>query len=68
MGFWLARPRLLAALVRTLRQPFVGSQTSQDSPQSRPLRADVHRALVRKMNAFGARILFGGLGCPNQER
>lgn len=44
--------------------PIVGVE----SPPFRPLTPEEDRALVDRINASGARIVFVGLGCPKQER
>ena len=69
VGFLGGAPEVLAALVRNVRADFPGvSVAFQHSPPFRALSADEDRALVRQINASGARILFVGLGCPAQER
>ena len=69
VGFLGGTPDVLAALVRNLRAELAELQVKyQHSPPFRPLSPDEDRALVREINASGARILFIGLGCPKQER
>ncbi len=69
VGFYGSSPDVLEALleaVRTkypaLRIPFV------ESPPFRRLSAEEDDAVVRRIQASGARLLFVGLGCPKQER
>jgi N-acetylglucosaminyldiphosphoundecaprenol N-acetyl-beta-D-mannosaminyltransferase len=69
VGFLGGTPEVLAALVRNLHAEFPELQVAfQHSPPFRLLSADEDRAMVREINASGARILFVGLGCPKQER
>jgi N-acetylglucosaminyldiphosphoundecaprenol N-acetyl-beta-D-mannosaminyltransferase len=69
VGLLGGTPEVLAALVRNLRAEFGELEVAfQHSPPFRALSPDEDRALVREINASGARILFVGLGCPKQER
>ena len=44
------------------------SIVGMESPPFRPLTDEEDNALVRRINASGARIVFVSLGCPKQER
>jgi N-acetylglucosaminyldiphosphoundecaprenol N-acetyl-beta-D-mannosaminyltransferase len=55
----LMRQRLLAA--------FPALQISLESPPFRALTSDEDEAVVARINASGAGIVFVGLGCPKQE-
>jgi N-acetylglucosaminyldiphosphoundecaprenol N-acetyl-beta-D-mannosaminyltransferase len=69
VGLLGGTPAVLAALVGNLRADFPElSVVFQHSPPFRPMSTDEDRALVREIDASGARILFVGLGCPKQER
>jgi N-acetylglucosaminyldiphosphoundecaprenol N-acetyl-beta-D-mannosaminyltransferase len=58
----------LHALEANLRRSFPQLQIAgMDSPPYRPLTFEEDSAVVDRMNASGARIVFIGLGCPKQE-
>jgi N-acetylglucosaminyldiphosphoundecaprenol N-acetyl-beta-D-mannosaminyltransferase len=69
VGLLGGTPEVLAALVETCVQISGNCRWRfSTARRSAPLSADEDRALVREINASGARILFVGLGCPKQER
>jgi N-acetylglucosaminyldiphosphoundecaprenol N-acetyl-beta-D-mannosaminyltransferase len=61
-------PSVLAALERNLVARFPCLLVAgAESPPFRPLTDDEDRAMVERINASGAGILFIGLGCPKQD-
>ncbi|UTF51316.1 WecB/TagA/CpsF family glycosyltransferase [Desulfomicrobium sp. ZS1] len=69
VGFYGASAEVLAAMITTFRRRFPGLDIVYAcSPPFRNQTRDEDEAVVRDINASGARILFVGLGCPKQER
>jgi exopolysaccharide biosynthesis WecB/TagA/CpsF family protein len=63
-----ANDDVLTALRTNLLAMFPGLLIAGwESPPFRPLTAEEDAALVRRINASGARIVFIGLGCPKQD-
>jgi exopolysaccharide biosynthesis WecB/TagA/CpsF family protein len=63
-----ANEDVLAALRNNLSSMFPGLVIAGwESPPFRPLTAEEDAAMVRRINASGARIVFIGLGCPKQD-
>ncbi len=61
-------PRTLAALEANLLSQFPGLKIAgSESPPFRPLTADEDAAMVQRVNASGAALVFIGLGCPKQD-
>ena len=61
-------PGTLLRLEQRLRLTFPGIDiVGSISPPFRPLSAEEDRAMVDRINASGARIVWVGLGCPKQE-
>ncbi|MGB7986579.1 MAG: WecB/TagA/CpsF family glycosyltransferase [Terracidiphilus sp.] len=69
VGFYGASQSTLDALVKAvqLRHPSLNI-AYVESPPFRPLTAEEDAAVVERIKASGARLLFVGLGCPKQER
>ena len=58
----------LAALAANLLRAFPALQIAGlESPPFRPLSAEEDAAMVRRVNASGAGLMFLGLGCPKQD-
>jgi N-acetylglucosaminyldiphosphoundecaprenol N-acetyl-beta-D-mannosaminyltransferase len=69
VGFYGASSDVLAVLIGKIRQRFPGLEIAYScSPPFRDLTQNEDEAVVRDINASGARILLVGLGCPKQER
>jgi N-acetylglucosaminyldiphosphoundecaprenol N-acetyl-beta-D-mannosaminyltransferase len=69
VGFYGSTPQTLERLLENLRRRFPALQVAyRCSPPFRPLTPEEDEAVMREMNASGARVLFVGLGCPKQER
>jgi N-acetylglucosaminyldiphosphoundecaprenol N-acetyl-beta-D-mannosaminyltransferase len=69
VGFYGGSPATLDALVATVRVLHPNLNIAyQESPPFRPLTAVEDAAIVDRITASGARLLFVGLGCPKQER
>ncbi|MGD0800060.1 MAG: WecB/TagA/CpsF family glycosyltransferase [Terracidiphilus sp.] len=68
IGFYGGSPAVLEALLGAarLRHPNL-IVAFQESPPFRALTPEEDRAVVDRINASGARLLFVGLGCPKQE-
>lgn len=61
-------PQTLALLERNLLDKFPGLQIAGlESPPFRPLSAEEDAAMVERVNASGAGLVFLGLGCPKQD-
>jgi exopolysaccharide biosynthesis WecB/TagA/CpsF family protein len=61
-------PRVIGLLEQQLVTQFPGLQIAgAESPPFRPLTPEEDDAMVRRINASGARIVFVGLGCPKQD-
>lgn len=58
----------LALLERRLREAFPALRMAMDSPPFREPTPQEDAAVVERINASGAGIVFVGLGCPKQER
>jgi N-acetylglucosaminyldiphosphoundecaprenol N-acetyl-beta-D-mannosaminyltransferase len=58
----------LALLERRMRQAFPELRITMESPPFRVLTPEEDAAVVERINASGAGIVFVGLGCPKQER
>lgn len=61
-------PETLARLQANLLAAFPGLRLAVESPPFRPLTAEEDAAVVERINASGAGLVFVGLGCPKQER
>lgn len=69
VGLIGGRKKVLAALVRRMQERFPKLRiTCAISPPFAGISAEEDAALVRQVEASGARILFLGLGCPKQEQ
>lgn len=69
VGFYGASPDVLRGVLDACRSRFAGVPVVYSyAPPFRPLTEAEDAAVVRDINASGARILFVGLGCPKQER
>lgn len=69
VGFYGGAPETLERCVANLRARFPALRVAfASSPPFRPLSEEEDTAIVRAIEASGARILFVGLGCPRQER
>jgi len=69
VGFYGASSDVLAVLIGKIRRRFPGLEIAYScSPPFRDLTQNEDEAVVRGINASGARILLVGLGCPKQER
>ena len=69
IGFYGATHATLRLLRDRLRERNPGLNVAYAyAPPFRPLTADEDGAVVRQINDSGCRILFVGLGCPQQER
>ena len=69
VGFYGGRPEAIERLVPNLQARFPSLQVAfAESPPFRPLTPDEDDAVVERIRASGARVLFVGLGCPKQER
>lgn len=69
VGFYGGRPEAIERLVPALVTRFPALRVAfAESPPFRPLADDEDAAVVERIIASGARILFVGLGCPKQER
>ncbi|REK12653.1 MAG: glycosyltransferase [Planctomycetota bacterium] len=61
-------PSTLARLVGSLQNAFPAMRIARaESPPFRPLTADEDEALIERINASGASLMFIGLGCPKQD-
>ncbi len=61
-------PQVAQQLPQQLRQRFPGLEIAgSESPPYRPLTAEEDQALVQRIRASGAGIVFIGLGCPKQD-
>ncbi len=62
-------PETLAALVASLGRQFPDLEIAgAESPPFRPLSPEEDAAMVERVNASGAGLMFLGLGCPKQDR
>ena len=62
-------PETLAALEASLLREFPALKIAGvESPPFRPLTAEEDAAMVERVNASGAGLMFIGLGCPKQDR
>jgi N-acetylglucosaminyldiphosphoundecaprenol N-acetyl-beta-D-mannosaminyltransferase len=69
VGFYGSTQETLERLLDVLNQRNPELKVTYTySPPFRELTAGEDEAIVREINASGARILFVGLGCPKQER
>jgi N-acetylglucosaminyldiphosphoundecaprenol N-acetyl-beta-D-mannosaminyltransferase len=69
VGFYGSTPGVLGDLVANLVRRFPGLRVVYvASPPFGPVGADEDAAVVERVNASGARLLFVGLGAPRQER
>jgi N-acetylglucosaminyldiphosphoundecaprenol N-acetyl-beta-D-mannosaminyltransferase len=69
VGFHGSTPEVLEDLTAALARRYPRLRVVYAaSPPFRPLRADEDAWVVEQINASGARLLFVGLGAPNQER
>lgn len=69
VGFYGGAPDVVCDLLAELTRRAPGLDVAyQYCPPFRPLTVAEDAAVVRTINASGARILFVGLGCPRQER
>ena len=68
VGFYGGSPAVLDALIGAvrLRRPDL-KVAYAESPPFRPLTPEEDLAVVERIEASGARLLFVGLGCPRQE-
>jgi N-acetylglucosaminyldiphosphoundecaprenol N-acetyl-beta-D-mannosaminyltransferase len=68
VGFYGGSKAVLDALIDAvrLRRPDL-KVAYADSPPFRPLTLEEDQAIVERIEASGARLLFVGLGCPRQE-
>jgi N-acetylglucosaminyldiphosphoundecaprenol N-acetyl-beta-D-mannosaminyltransferase len=61
-------PQTIAALAARLRGQFPGLRiVGEESPPFRPLTPEEDAAMVERINASGAGLVFLGLGCPKQD-
>ena len=61
-------PEVLDGLKENLSKRFPGLMIAgAESPPFRKLTAEEDKAIVERINASGARLVFIGLGCPKQE-
>lgn len=68
VGFYGARPEVLARLLERVRASYPGSRIAYAwSPPFRPLTEEEDRRVVEQIRESGARILFVGLGTPKQD-
>ena len=69
VGFYGGRQEAIERLVPNLRARFPDLRvTFAESPPFRALTPEEDEAVIDRIRASGARILFVGLGCPKQER
>ena len=69
VGFYGASPEVLDRMLEVCRRRFPTVRAAYaHAPPYRQLSPEEDAAVVRQINASGARILFVGLGCPKQER
>ena len=69
VGFYGGRPEAIDRLVPNLRARFPALTVAfAESPPFRALTPAEDEAVVARIRASGARVLFVGLGCPKQER
>jgi N-acetylglucosaminyldiphosphoundecaprenol N-acetyl-beta-D-mannosaminyltransferase len=67
--FYGGAPGVAEALADRLTARYPGLRVvGAESPPFRPLTAEEDRAMVARINASGADIVWVGLGCPKQER
>jgi N-acetylglucosaminyldiphosphoundecaprenol N-acetyl-beta-D-mannosaminyltransferase len=68
VGFYGGRQTTLDALIRAVRLRHPNLQIPYlESPPFRTLTPEEDHAVVERISASGARLLFVGLGCPKQE-
>ena len=61
-------PEVLDALQRNLLEKYPGLEIAgAEAPPFRPLTAEEDAAMVERINASGAGLVFIGLGCPKQD-
>jgi N-acetylglucosaminyldiphosphoundecaprenol N-acetyl-beta-D-mannosaminyltransferase len=69
VGFYGGTPDGLEALLDAVRMRYPQLRVAYaESPPFRALSPEEDRAVVQRMTASGAHLLFVGLGCPKQER
>ena len=67
--FYGGEPEVVAQLAQKLAERYPGLIIAgSESPPYRPLTADEHTQMVRRIHATGPDIIWIGLGCPKQER
>jgi N-acetylglucosaminyldiphosphoundecaprenol N-acetyl-beta-D-mannosaminyltransferase len=68
VGFYGGSQKTLDALMSEVRLRYPNLQVPySESPPFRPLTPEEDQAVVERISASGARLLFVGLGCPKQE-
>ncbi|WP_207956907.1 WecB/TagA/CpsF family glycosyltransferase [Rubrobacter tropicus] len=69
VGLYGGTPESLEDFTRVIGQRFPNARVAcQIAPPFRPLTFEEDRAVVRRVQESGARILLVGIGCPRQER